>query len=135
MARPSAKAPTGHTVLVVDDQEETRVSVRRLLERAGHQVLTAESGPEALDTLAGSEIDLIIVDYFMPQMTGAELVRQIRATHPFVQIILQTGYAGEQPPLARAGREGSTRPGPSLGAEDGPLVACLTPEPGLSAPR
>jgi signal transduction histidine kinase len=100
MARPPAKAPTGHTILVVDDQEETRASVRALLERAGHRVLTAESGRQTLETLAESDVDLIILDYFMPRMTGAELVREIRSTHPFVQIILQTGYAGEQPPLA-----------------------------------
>jgi signal transduction histidine kinase len=99
MARPPATAPSGHTILVVDDQEETRVSVRALLERAGHRVITAESGRQTLEALAGSDVDLIILDYFMPRMTGAELVREIRAANPFVQIILQTGYAGEKPPL------------------------------------
>src|SRR5262249_10302425 len=40
----------------------------------------------------------IILDYFMPRMTGAQLVAEIRSFDPFVQIILQTGYAGERPP-------------------------------------
>jgi signal transduction histidine kinase len=100
MPRSPAKTPSGHTILVVDDQEETRVSVRALLEREGHRVLTAESGAQALEALVDGDVDLIVLDYFMPRMTGADLVREIRASHPYVQIILQTGYAGDKPPLA-----------------------------------
>jgi signal transduction histidine kinase len=98
MARRSARIPTNHTVLVVDDQEETLASVRGLLEREGHTVLTASSGAEALDVLRGHDVHLIILDYFMPRMTGADLVREIRKFDTGVQIILQTGYAGEKPP-------------------------------------
>jgi two-component system cell cycle response regulator len=98
MARRSARTPTNHTVLVVDDQEETLDSVRGLLEREGHQVLTASSGAEALDVLRSHDVHLIILDYFMPRMTGADLVREIRKFDQGVQIILQTGYAGEKPP-------------------------------------
>lgn len=85
-------------ILVVDDQEETLVSLRALLEREGHRVLTASSGEEALRVIGENEVHLILVDYVMPRMTGGELVREIRRFDPFVQIILQTGYAGERPP-------------------------------------
>jgi len=98
MARRSARTPTDHTILVVDDQEETLASVRGLLEREGHTVLTASSGAEALDVLRSHEVHLIILDYFMPRMTGSDLVREIRKFDTGVQIILQTGYAGEKPP-------------------------------------
>jgi signal transduction histidine kinase len=98
MARRSARTPTNHTVLVVDDQEETLASVRGLLEREGHRVLTASSGAEALDVLRGHDVHLIILDYFMPRMTGADVVREIRKFDRDVQIVLQTGYAGEKPP-------------------------------------
>src|SRR3989441_8157777 len=98
MARRSTRSPTGHTILAVDDQQDSLVSVRNLLEREGHRILTAESGEQALVVLKTTEVDLIIVDYFMPRMTGAELVREIRASDPYVQIILQTGYSGERPP-------------------------------------
>jgi signal transduction histidine kinase len=98
MARRSARTPTNRTVLVVDDQEETLASVRGLLEREGHRVVTASSGAEALDVLRGQDVHLIILDYFMPRMTGAEVVREIRKFDRDVQIILQTGYAGEKPP-------------------------------------
>src|SRR5689334_8548247 len=98
MARLSAKPRSNHTILVVDDQQETLGSVTELLEREGHRVVAVESGAEALRVLGTEDIHVAIVDYFMPHMTGAELVHHIRAGDPFVQIILQTGYAGERPP-------------------------------------
>jgi signal transduction histidine kinase len=97
MGRRSQRRPSLHRILVVDDQEEILLSVRTLLEREGHFVLTADSGERALDLLKDNEIHLILVDYFMPQMTGEELIRAIRKFDPYVQIILQTGYAGEKP--------------------------------------
>jgi signal transduction histidine kinase len=98
MARRSARPQSGHIILLVDDQQDTLQSVGNLLEREGHRVLTAEGGAEALDILKNNDVHLIIVDFFMPRMTGGELVRQIRTFDPYVQIILQTGYAGEKPP-------------------------------------
>jgi signal transduction histidine kinase len=98
MARRANCQQTNHVILVVDDQEETLISLRHLLEREGHRVLTASSGDEALRIAKDAELHLIIVDYVMPRMTGRELVSQIRQFDPFVQIILQTGYAGDRPP-------------------------------------
>lgn len=92
--------PSGYTILVVDDQEETLVSNRLLLEREGHQVFTASSGEEALNLFRPGAMNLIIVDYFMPRMSGEDVVRAIRDQDTNVQILLQTGYAGEKPPRA-----------------------------------
>src|SRR6476660_1480220 len=97
MARRSKRPASTHTILVVDDQEDSIVSVRRLLEREGHSVLAATSGGAALEILRDTDVHLLIVDYFMPRMTGAELVARIRTFDQFVQIILQTGYAGDKP--------------------------------------
>lgn len=96
MARTSAE-PSGYTVLVVDDQAETLRSTHRLLEREGHRVLLASSGQEALDIFRRERIQLLIVDYFMPEMTGEELIAHVRREDETVQILLQTGYAGEKP--------------------------------------
>lgn len=98
MPRKSQRRPSEHTILVVDDQEETLISVGSLLRREGHKVLVAESGEVALEIFRENEIDLVLVDYFMPHMTGEELVREIRVFDPLVQIILQTGYSGNKPP-------------------------------------
>jgi len=99
MAR-KRSAPSGpsRTILVVDDQADTLESVRLLLEREGHRVLTAASGAEALALLADECVHVALVDYLMPRMTGEELVGHIRALDPSLQVILQTGYAGEKPP-------------------------------------
>ena len=99
MARRSI-VPSDQTILVVDDQEEVLASVSKLLRREGHHVLTAQSAESALTLFKRHEVDLILVDYMMPRVSGADLVREIRMLDPFVQIILQTGYAGEQPPRA-----------------------------------
>lgn len=96
--RRTTAEPSGFTVLVVDDQEETLVSSRLLLEREGHRVLTASSGADALSHFRIQPVDLLIVDYFMPGMSGEDLVREIRKLDEEVQIILQTGYSGEKPP-------------------------------------
>lgn len=98
MRRKSLQPQSEHTILVVDDQEETLISVRSLLERQGHHVLTADSGERALALFKEHDIHLLLVDYFMPRMTGEQLVREIRSFDPLVQIILQTGYSGEKPP-------------------------------------
>jgi len=93
-----AVQPSGHTILIVDDQEETLASSRLLFEREGHRVYTAQTGGDALSSLRNHAVNLVIADYFMPIMNGEELVREIRKFDQEVQIILQTGYSGEKPP-------------------------------------
>jgi len=89
---------TGYTILVVDDQEETLTSVKQVLEREGHNVLLADSGQHALELFGTHEVHLLLVDYFMPRMTGEDLIAEIRKIDTQVQIVLQTGYSGEKPP-------------------------------------
>jgi signal transduction histidine kinase len=100
MARRIQRSESGRAILVVDDQEETLMSVRRLLEHERHRVFTASSGEEALELMRQHELHVLVVDYFMPHMTGGQLVERIRSFDPYVQIILQTGYSGEKPPRA-----------------------------------
>jgi diguanylate cyclase (GGDEF)-like protein len=88
---------SGSTVLLVDDSAEYRDLARSMLEREGHAVMTAENGPEALAILKSQKVDVLLLDYYMPGMTGEEVVMTLRQFNPVVQIILQTGYASEQP--------------------------------------
>lgn len=96
--RAKAEQASGYTVLLVDDNPDYLQATRLLLEREGHNVLTATNGPEALGILPQQKVDLLLLDYFMPGMTGEQVVAEIRKFDPFVQVILQTGYASEQPP-------------------------------------
>jgi CheY-like chemotaxis protein len=87
--------PADYTILVVDDQEETRVSTSLLLESEGYRVLTAATGAEALSKVQSGPVDLIIMDYLMPRLSGKQLIRELRKQNPNVQILLQTGYVAE----------------------------------------
>jgi diguanylate cyclase (GGDEF)-like protein len=100
MARKGNRRPTGtgRTILLVDDSLDILESSRTLLEREGHTVLVADNGPDALRILREQDVELLLLDYFMPGMTGEEVVAQLRTFNTRVQVILQTGYASERPP-------------------------------------
>ena len=97
-ARNSAR--TDWVILLADDDQAYLDATRTLLEREGHTVLAAHSGEEALALLAGTHVDLLLLDFYMHGMTGEEVVGELRKTDPTLQVILQTGYATEQPPRA-----------------------------------
>jgi CheY-like chemotaxis protein len=80
------------TVLVVDDDTVTRVLLRHVLERAGHSVIEAVDGHDALDLLDSLTADVVISDQEMPNLSGLELRSRLGPgfTTPFV---LLTGYA------------------------------------------
>lgn len=99
----TATQPSGYTILVIDDQEETLTSTCLLLERQGHRVLIAAGGEQALALFHPREVHLVIVDYFMPRMNGEMVVKEIRKQDEDVQILLQTGYSGEKPPRKMLG--------------------------------
>lgn len=93
-------ARSDHTILVVDDSRLMLESTRMLLEAEGHRVLTAPDGESALRILQHERPQLILLDYFMPGMTGEEVVRRVRESDRLVQIVLVTGYSGEKPARA-----------------------------------
>jgi two-component system, cell cycle response regulator len=90
-------APSGQTILVIDDSHDVLESTRQLLENEGHRVVTATGGKSGVEAAERERPHLIVVDYYMPEMTGEEVVRQIRERDHTAQIILSTGYSGEKP--------------------------------------
>jgi two-component system, cell cycle response regulator len=94
-----SKIKSGKRILLVDDQADYAMTTAALISREGHDVVTASSGEEALKILRREYFDLILLDYYMPGgMTGEDTVVQLRKFNTHVQVILQTGYAGEYPP-------------------------------------
>lgn len=65
------------------------------LEGAGYRVLAAESGPHGLRLLQHQEVDLILVDIFMPETNGLDLIPRLRATRPTSKIIAMSGGSWE----------------------------------------
>ena len=89
---------SGYTIALVDDDPDYLEATRLLLESEGHVVLTAVDGDDALKLLHEKPVDLLLLDYFMPKMTGEQVVEQLRTFDAVTQVILQTGYANERPP-------------------------------------
>ena len=80
-------------VLVIDDEEISRVSCARVLKRIGIETTKAASGREGLDLLVREPHDLVLVDLKMPEMDGMEVARRIRDYNPNIVTIIITGYA------------------------------------------
>ncbi|MFQ4144742.1 response regulator transcription factor [Chlorogloeopsis sp. ULAP02] len=86
------------TILVVDDDLGTRLSISDYLELSGYSVITANDGQEALIKVEEFHPDLIVTDIVMPQMNGYELVRQVRQKSMFrlLPVILLTARTRTQ---------------------------------------
>jgi len=78
-------------VLVVDDEPALRDTMRRMLERAGHEVIVAADGTAALDLMKTQTVDLIITDIFMPGQDGLELLRRLRSAGKNPKVIAVSG--------------------------------------------
>jgi CheY-like chemotaxis protein len=91
MSQPTSPA----RILVVDDEDEVRLSLRRMLESAGYEVLEASDGQEAMKVCRSRPLDLVITDIFMPGQEGMETIQALRREFPSVKIIAITGKASE----------------------------------------
>ncbi len=80
------------TVLVVDDEKNYPLILSAVLEEEGFEVLTANSGREALEIQKTSDVDLILTDMKMPSMDGIELLEKIKARDPDMPVIMMTAY-------------------------------------------
>lgn len=88
------------SILVVDDEELVRRGTAEMLRDLGHQVSEADGGAAALTILAQEPgIDVVVTDYKMPRMDGAELARRVRQEHPAMPMLLISGYTGAADPI------------------------------------
>lgn len=84
--------PSDYTILVVDDDSMLLDCTIEILENEGYHVLSANNGSTALTLCRQHEIQLMILDYVLPDLTGEQVVRQVRAFDVEMQILLHTGY-------------------------------------------
>lgn len=85
------------TILCIDDQAAGLLIRKELLASKGYEVLTAGDGPRALALARQHKVDLVILDYRMPEMDGEEVAGVLKAENPARPIVLLTGYPGEIP--------------------------------------
>jgi CheY-like chemotaxis protein len=99
-ARPARALVRGagtETILVVEDEEALRRVAARTLEEAGYTVLAAADGKAALRASAehGGEIDLLVTDVVMPEMSGSALARELVKRRPSLKVAYVSGYADD----------------------------------------
>jgi DNA-binding response OmpR family regulator len=93
-------------ILVVEDEEDVRVLVARLLSSVGHEVDTAVDGQEALSKIAAHRPDLIVLDLVMPGVDGWEVLRRLSLQAQAPPVVILTGR-GDYATFARSVREGA----------------------------
>ena len=79
-------------LLLVDDDEVFLRPLHRTLEVAGYEVLPVQSGEEALETLKREDVDVVLTDRRLPGLDGVTLVRQLKADHPDLAVVVMTAY-------------------------------------------
>ena len=82
-------------VLVVDDDPVVGKSFERVLAPKGYAVIHASSGAEALERLAAEKYDMVYTDIKMPGMDGIEVAKRIKASRPWLPVVIVTGYGTE----------------------------------------
>jgi adenylate cyclase len=81
------------TILCIDDESETLRLRKQLLEMYGYSVLTASSGTDGLRLLSqGETVDLVLLDYAMPELSGDRVAEELKRLHPQVRIIIMSGF-------------------------------------------
>ena len=88
------EAPPSGTILLVEDEDQVRNLTRSMLVRLGYHVLDFSSAGDALRYLSGrpEPIDLLLTDIVMPETSGMELARQVKASRPETKVLFMSGY-------------------------------------------
>lgn len=81
-------------ILLVDDEENARIALAKLLTKGGYIVDTVGNGYEALNHLREHDVNLIVTDINMPEMDGIEFLREVNRSFPGSNVVMITAYGG-----------------------------------------
>jgi len=99
------RSPAEH-LLIVEDDQEMRDLLRKVLEKEGYRVSVAGDGAEALSLLDGETFDLVVTDMLMPVKNGLDLLHDVHRSRPLLPVIMVTAF-GDWASYARAVEEGA----------------------------
>lgn len=91
-SNPAEIKVTKKRILLVDDEETLRLSIKQVLSEDGYEVVTAKNGTEALELVRAEGFDLVITDLRMPGLSGLQLVSEIKKTDSLTKIIVISAY-------------------------------------------
>jgi len=80
-------------ILVIDDELIVLKSCERILSEAGYEIETAQSSPQGLKLVDEGKFDVVLTDLKMPEISGMEVLKTVRESHPDVIVIMITGYS------------------------------------------
>jgi DNA-binding NtrC family response regulator len=80
------------SILVVDDEEDSRNGIAHFLMKSNYDVITAKNGKEALESFKDNHHDLILADMIMPGMSGIDLLKRVKNIAPRTEVIIFTAY-------------------------------------------
>src|SRR5687767_7619332 len=83
-------------LFLIEDDDDVALLIRRSLERASHAVQRCRTGADALIVLAQAPFDLVVLDFYLPDMNGMELLDQLAADGVTVPVLMITGLGDEQ---------------------------------------
>lgn len=84
-------------ILCVDDEPMGLLMRKLLLESQGYRVLAAANGAEGLSLFAAERVDLVLLDYMMPDMDGGQVAQKMRGANPAVPLVLLSAYVDLPP--------------------------------------
>ncbi|MDA0747084.1 MAG: response regulator [bacterium] len=88
-------------ILVIDDDYEIRLALRKLLELSGYEVIEAANGHDGARLYSRNPVDLIITDIFMPDKDGVEVLLELRTDYPDIKVIVISGEGRNFLPAAQ----------------------------------
>jgi CheY-like chemotaxis protein len=91
---------TGGNILVVDDNNVSRIVVSKMLSRLGYEVSSSDSGENGLSIFLKNKFDIVLSDYEMPGMDGVALACSIKKSSPRTRVVIMTG-AGKESVFSR----------------------------------
>jgi CheY-like chemotaxis protein len=100
-------SPQGATILIVDDEPNQIILLRRVFEKEGYTVLTAAEGDSALDVFSDhrDEIAVVLLDLGLPGTNGWDVFRKMREIQPKIKVVFVTGYVLPDLDLARVDKD------------------------------
>ena len=90
--RPASTSGGGSLALIVDDESEIRVVTRSMLETLGYEVITADSGEEAITACSCVRFAIVLLDMTMPGLDGSKTLLRLRQEHASIPVLLMSGY-------------------------------------------
>lgn len=94
------------SILLIEDEKNQRILLRRLLEKENYRVAVAENGQEAIKLFTQEDFDLVLLDQRLPDITGIEVLTNLKQLNPIVPVIILTAYANVKDAVT-AMREGA----------------------------